>query len=862
VVLDYLSKRNFSRSLLVRMALVIGVGSVLFGGGILYLVTNVIDDFVAKNIENDLVRSSRSVSHLFDNAIGTLMQQGRMDNKVAVRIAQVKSLAEFDDFLRVSQLKGCVVANQKKLVFSSKDLPKPLLDQCNKSGVNSRILKVVNWEQQRFFLYRFTYDAWSRTIIIIQNQAAYNELNQRLYDLRGLIIGLIHLMIVALMIILYYNVGRPIRQMIQALQKDKSPKYRGVLEFEYLSGAFQEMMNALEKASHSKDEFLASMSHELRTPLTSIIGNSEYLSGKIIVPDLKEVVGSIESAGRAQLALVNDILDMSKIESGKFTIDEIPYNHTGVLENVERMVSIRAQDAGLKLVVEQKNRETHQLIGDSQRISQILINLLSNAIKFTEQGKISLTTWIEDQQIQYQVSDTGIGMSPEQQGRLFKRFEQADNSTSRRFGGSGLGLYISMNLAQLMGGTMRATSQLGGGSTFTLSLPYRSSDFLVEEKNSSEAIGVGADEKFTGHVLIAEDTYALQILERRILENMGVTVTTVVDGAEAVKAAMAQPFDLVLMDMQMPVMDGIEATKRLNEQGNQTPIVALTANVMAKHRDQFEQAGCSGFLTKPIEKDDLRAVLRKYLSVPEKSVNIELENIEWDDSFSVGNRLLDEQHQQIVDGINQLVSHCRVEKGQDSNTGALELLSKIERALNDHLKDEEALLHEVNYPQLESHIQSHRHYIDRLSRLFQQEISSQTLIDITRLMLAWWSHHILVDDMAFKPYFKQHEDMVLPVGYRKLEQPKLDEEVDNELIAIFKESTSSYLEQLRQRLSDKDWNGVREVSHTLKGTAASFGFPHCSKLASELQAAIDDNRMELAPNMSKALAEELEQILL
>ena len=217
------------------------------------------------------------------------------------------------------------------------------------------------------------------------------------------------------------------------------------------------------QTNRAKDEFLASMSHELRTPLTSIIGNSEYLSEKIFVPELKEIVRDIEMAGRGQLALVNDILDMSKIESGKFTIDETPYNLDRLLDSIERMVTIRVQDAGLKLVLEQKNQEKFQLVGDSQRIAQILINLLGNAIKFTKQGQITLTTWVEDQQLNFQVKDTGIGMSSEEQEHLFKRFEQADSSISKRFGGSGLGLYISMNLAKLMGGDMNASSQSGQG---------------------------------------------------------------------------------------------------------------------------------------------------------------------------------------------------------------------------------------------------------------------------------------------------------------------------------------------------------------------------------------------------------------
>ena len=611
------------------------------------------------------------------------------------------------------------------------------------------------------------------------------------------------------------------------------------------------------QTNRAKDEFLASMSHELRTPLTSIIGNSEYLSEKIFVPELKEIVRDIEMAGRGQLALVNYILDMSKIESGKFTIDETPYNLDRLLDSIERMVTIRVQDAGLKLVLEQKNQEKFQLVGDSQRIAQILINLLGNAIKFTKQGQITLTTWVEDQQLNFQVKDTGIGMSSEEQEHLFKRFEQADSSISKRFGGSGLGLYISMNLAKLMGGDMNASSQSGQGSTFMLSLPYNSSDVLVEKKDWSAARRVGVAEQFSGHVLVAEDTPALQLLEKRILENMGVTVTTVTNGEEAINQAMTQPYDLILMDMQMPVMDGIEATQQLKELGNQIPVVALTANVMARHRDQFEQAGCSGFLAKPIDKDELRAVLREYLSSSAEIVDKEIEIIEWDDSYSVGNQLLDEQHQQIVAGINEMVSYCRGKHTQESYARTLGLLSKVEHIVSNHIKDEERLLDEINYPELESHIQAHRHYTDRLSRLFQKDIDNQTIVEITRLMLTWWNNHILIDDVKFKPYFKQNEVMRLPIGYRQQEQLKLDDEIDEELIAIFKESATNNKQMLIRALSEKDWKKIKEVAHPVKGSGTSFGFPALTNKAGLVCDAYDQKQLDQMPELTMDLILEL-----
>ena len=475
MILNYISTTNSSRSLLVRMTLLVGVGGMLFGGVTLYLITQVIDDYVIENIEHDLLRSSRSVSQIFDDAIGVLMRQGKMDNKIVVRIAKVKSYAKLDDFLRVNQLKGCVTDPQGELLFRSRELPPLLVEQCSLKADSNNSIQTIDLEQERFFIYRFTYNTWNRSVVLMQNQAAYNALTQRLFDLRNLIIGLMFVMIVILTIVLHRNVGRPIQQMIEALQEKRDPNYRGVLEFEYLSEAFHTMMQALEKAGRTKDDFLASMSHELRTPLTSIIGNSGLLldegkCGGAQCPhkDAATTLDAIQRAGGNQLALVNDILDMSKIESGKFTIDEVPYDLASLLFDLKQMFSVRAADAGIQFVLEQKSRETHLLTGDAQRISQILINLIGNAIKFTDKGEVRLTTWVDSEKLIFQVRDTGIGMPRETVDALFQRFHQADGSISRRFGGSGLGLYISENLAHLMGGVLDASSKEGVGSIFDL----------------------------------------------------------------------------------------------------------------------------------------------------------------------------------------------------------------------------------------------------------------------------------------------------------------------------------------------------------------------------------------------------------
>ncbi len=458
-----------------------------------------------------------------------------------------------------------------------------------------------------------------------------------------------------------------------------------------LEKEIEERTADLVKANQAKDNFLASMSHELRTPLTTIIGNCDHLleegycgQSDCLQSDSIEVLRTIASAGMAQLALINDILDMSKLESGKFTIEEAPYDLTFLLQDIKHMFQTRAADAGLELLIEQQNEEAFLLIGDGQRIGQILNNLLSNALKFTLEGSVSLTTHTEGENILFTVKDTGIGMSPEVIDKLFSRFEQADGTISKRFGGSGLGLYISLNLAELMGGTIDVSSSEGVGSVFQLTLPYKRSELRERRSKRRDELGTVLNEQLNGHVLIAEDTLELQILERRILEAMGLQVTVVKDGSEAVDRATAETFDVILMDMQMPVMDGIEATRALREKKIDTPIIALTANVMKSHKEQFVAAGCNEFIGKPIDKHELKRVLKGHLSRreevdtdmntdAEEEVDDELMSIFQESAAGYQKELLDALPRQDWDKIKEIAHPV---KGTGSSFGFPNLTEK------------------------------------------------------------------------------------------------------------------------------------------------------------------------------------------
>ncbi|MBT7306793.1 MAG: bacteriohemerythrin, partial [Gammaproteobacteria bacterium] len=595
-------------------------------------------------------------------------------------------------------------------------------------------------------------------------------------------------------------------------------------------------------------------SHELRTPLTAIIGNSEYLLERDPDSGRQKVLSDIESAGRSQLALVNDILDMSKIESGKFTIENTPYDLSQLLSEIRSMLSIRSRDAGLELLVEQKNREAYQLIGDSQRIGQILINLLSNAIKFTDSGSITLATWVTAEQLLFQVEDTGIGMTPEVRERLFQRFEQADGSISRRFGGSGLGLYISLNLAELMGGTITVSSREGEGSVFKLILPYQQSDQRVGTSVESGLDESLLNEKISGNVLVAEDTPELQMLERRILEGMGLTVTIAENGKEAVELAMSRPFDLILMDMQMPVMNGIEATQRLRELSSAVPVVALTANVMQKHREEFEWAGGSGFLGKPIDTVELRKLIKEHIRQESQPIK----RIVWSARYSVGSATMDQQHQRLFEYINQMIGCYADIESSSSRQKILEILPEFHNCAAQHFKAEEALLSEVNYPDLKSHIASHNRYDERITACYQSAMDEKQTCSLIEFLLNWWGRHTLEKDMAYKEYLYEQP---LDGAVTKLPPEEAEDEVDDELMAIFVESTTQRKAVLTQALSTKDWQQVREIAHATKGSAASFGHLHLTKMAETLQLALDEERFDEASCLADDLMVAMEKVL-
>ncbi len=389
---------------------------------------------------------------------------------------------------------------------------------------------------------------------------------------------------------------------------------------------------AAELSNRSKGEFLANMSHEIRTPLNGVLGMAQSLENDRLPPAQREKVEIILDSGRTLMAVLNDVLDLSKIEAGKLEISRADLDFVKEVKRVRRLFLPQAEEKGLKIEFNYPATFPRWLRYDPVRIRQCVSNLVSNAIKFTETGSVTIDLAFEGLQegflISADVSDTGIGISPETTGRLFSAFTQADGSISRRFGGTGLGLAITRQLARVMGGDVTVESEEGKGSKFTFS--FRAAPALSRMESCDEnrdAAGPGAiparldtcDEAPLRHrrILLTDDNMVNRQVIRLLLSPLGVTVTEAANGREALERLAAEPFDLVLLDVHMPVMDGLEAVAAIRaspESWSGVPVIALTADAMRGDREKYLALGMSDYLSKPVDQRELHAKMFVFLA--------------------------------------------------------------------------------------------------------------------------------------------------------------------------------------------------------------------------------------------------------
>jgi signal transduction histidine kinase/ActR/RegA family two-component response regulator len=398
--------------------------------------------------------------------------------------------------------------------------------------------------------------------------------------------------------------------------------------------ALEEARTAADAANEAKSNFLANMSHEIRTPMTAVVGYADLLAepGRSDA-ERGEWVSVIRRNARHLLELINDILDLSKIEAGKMTLESTPCDPRQIINDVLAMMRPRALEKHIRLQLEQESQLPAEINADPLRLRQVLANLVGNAIKFTEAGEVTVHVECEAcisgggfGDLHIAVRDTGIGMSQEQIGRLFRPFTQADETTTRRFGGTGLGLTITHRLVQMMGGTIEVKSEVGIGSTFDLTVPIAigttngsngkggkngTSGGDVPLLPSPEAAASGASR---GRILMAEDGPDMQRLLSFVLSRSGAEVTVVSNGVAALEATANGKFGVILLDMQMPEMDGYTAAREIRRRGIQTPIIAVTAHAMTGDRERCLAAGCTDYMTKPVDADELLRRVEHYLT--------------------------------------------------------------------------------------------------------------------------------------------------------------------------------------------------------------------------------------------------------
>jgi len=396
-----------------------------------------------------------------------------------------------------------------------------------------------------------------------------------------------------------------------------------ILHGKKIEAELKEARDRAEKMSQAKGEFLANMSHEIRTPMNGVIGTLQLLEDTELSQEQHEFVNTAHKSADALLAILNDILDLSKIEAGKLSFENIPFDFRQIVKDIVVLHSLKSEQKGVSLKQAIDDALPGTLIGDPTRLRQVIVNLVSNALKFTKQGEVKISVEVlqnnnDSVDIKVTVSDSGIGIAQSALDTLFNAFTQADGSTTRKYGGTGLGLAIVSQLVEMMNGTLGVESEEGKGSSFWFIANYPCTDEACA--SAENTVKQNTTVTLNAKVLLVEDNPINQMVAQKMLEKFGLKATLADNGVEALKLLEEQIFDLVLMDCQMPEMDGFDATRQIRKLDIKTlydkrlPVVAMTANVMSGDRERCLEVGMDDYIGKPVQRDQLETVLRKWLA--------------------------------------------------------------------------------------------------------------------------------------------------------------------------------------------------------------------------------------------------------